>query len=102
MQLTPGSSLINTIAYVTYPMKRSTGKLDLPSSVETVVIDIGARGSDYLRTMEQIEDNSTAVFLFDPLPSSGMPLAEKTASYSNRNRSKKWLNKSFENRVFYT
>ena len=41
-------TIMEAVAYVTYPMDRETGKLKLPSEVETVIIDIGARRSDYL------------------------------------------------------
>lgn len=96
------TKLLDSIAYVAFPMNRETGKIKLPKEVETVVIDIGARGSDYLGTMEKTEDNHTAIFLFDPLPDSGMPLTQRVAEYSLRNRGRKWLDKTKKNRVFYT
>jgi hypothetical protein len=96
------ASFMNTIPYVSFPMNRQTGKLDLPAEIETIVIDIGARGSDYLKTLEETEDNNTALFLFDPLPDSGLPLAQRVAEYSLRNKSRKWLDPLHKDRVFFT
>ena len=63
----------------------------MANNISTVLIDIGARESDYLRVMERSEDEHVALILFDPLPDSFIPLAKRVAEYSMRNGGQKWL-----------
>ena len=78
-------SITNVIAASSFPMDSKTSKIRLPPSVTSVMIDIGARESDYLHAMESSEDESVALLLFDPLPDSNIPLAKRVAEYSMRN-----------------
>jgi hypothetical protein len=61
--------LLHQIAPLLFPMDAATGFIALPEPVTTVIIDVGARMSDYLKELERTKDPTVALFLFDPLPS---------------------------------
>jgi len=75
--------LLQQIAPMIFPMDpEDTTKIQFPSQVRHVVIDIGARNSDYLQTLEQQLDPTIALILVDPLPESIIPLASRAAIYN--------------------
>ena len=78
------NSITSIIAASSFPMDFQTQKAKLPSTITTVVFDIGARDSDYLYALEDSEDPSVALFLFDPLPDSNIPLSKRVAEYAMR------------------
>jgi len=83
-------------------MDLATGKIKLPQTIKNVVIDVGARESDYLERLELTNDEETAIFLFDPQPSSGVQLAERVAKFSLRGIENTWLDPLKSNQAFYT
>eukprot|EP00550_Attheya_septentrionalis_P007997 CAMPEP_0198296554 /NCGR_PEP_ID=MMETSP1449-20131203/33042_1 /TAXON_ID=420275 /ORGANISM="Attheya septentrionalis, Strain CCMP2084" /LENGTH=308 /DNA_ID=CAMNT_0043997203 /DNA_START=138 /DNA_END=1064 /DNA_ORIENTATION=+ len=99
----PRPSITQIIAASFIPMSPENGKMKLPRTIHTVVIDIGARESDYLDVLEQTEDATVALILFDPLPDSSIPLQKRVAEYSmrglNETRSR-WLNQTRSRQVF--
>lgn len=74
------TSLWETLAPSVFQMGED-GFIMLPKHVRTVVIDVGARQSDYLRVLELSKDPSIALFLVDPLPDSIIPLSIRANSY---------------------
>jgi len=99
---TPIDSMMHTIAHMNFPMDLATGKIKLPQTIKNVVIDVGARESDYLERLELTNDEETAIFLFDPQPSSGVQLAERVAKFSLRGIENTWLDPLKSNQAFYT
>ena len=96
-----------------HQVKQQTGQslIQFPDTVTTVIIDIGARESDYLDALEKAEDPSVALIMFDPLPPSFVPLRQRADAYAMRHPkatyktlkgqlAPKWLNPSFTNRVY--
>lgn len=94
------TSITHIIAASSFPMNSETEKINLPESITTVVIDIGARESDYLREIESTEDEHVALLLFDPSPNSNIPLSKRVAEYSMRNMEQKTMNLTKSRQVF--
>ncbi|CAB9500338.1 unknown protein [Seminavis robusta] len=64
-------SLFKRLAPLHFPMDMKTGIIQFPPDVTSVIIDIGARQSDYLGTLEKSpEESYIALILIDPLPES--------------------------------
>lgn len=82
---TSATSITEIIMSSSLPFNSELSQIKLPSSITTIIIDIGARNSDYLRVLETTEDESVALLLFDPLPDSNIPLSKRVAEYSIRN-----------------
>ncbi|CAB9525033.1 expressed unknown protein [Seminavis robusta] len=79
-------SLFKRIAPLHFPMDMKTGTIQFPPDVTSVIIDIGARQSDYLGTLEvSPEESSIALILIDPLPESIVPLQHRAAYYAIQN-----------------
>lgn len=99
---TSNISFMDILAPSVFPLNATTGLLDLPPTVRSVVIDVGARDSDYLSALEQTEDNTTALILVDPLPSSIIPLQGRVAQYQQRNKAQggRWLDSLKTKQVF--
>ena len=53
---------MDILAYIVFPMNVETNQIKLLPKVETVIIDIGARGSDYMVTLEKMEYNGCLSF----------------------------------------
>ncbi|CAB9531670.1 expressed unknown protein [Seminavis robusta] len=67
-------------------MDMKTGTIQFPPDVTSMIIDIGARQSDYLGTLENSpEESSIALILIDPLPESIVPLQQRAANYAMQN-----------------
>ena len=81
---TPAHTIMDAISSTAFSIDSQTGKILLPKTTTTVVFDIGARASDYLRVMEGIDDTSVALILVDPLPDSSIPLMKRVAEYAMR------------------
>lgn len=96
------ASIMKVLAASSFPMDSKTGNIKLPDSIKTVMIDIGARDSDYLSVMEERADKDVALILFDPLPDSNIPLSRRVAKYSMRNRDEEyyWLDNTKSRQVF--
>ncbi|KAL3795138.1 hypothetical protein HJC23_007366 [Cyclotella cryptica] len=77
-------NIMNIISATSFPMDSKSGKIKFPQSITTLVVDIGARASDYLGVLEKYEDSSVALILVDPLPDSSIPLMKRVAEYSMR------------------
>lgn len=92
-------TLIRRVAPAFFPIDPKTDRIRLPKTVCTVVIDIGARESDYLAKLEQTQDESIALFLFDPLPDSIIPLAGRVSRYATSGETK-YLPPIKSNQVF--
>ena len=54
----PEKPLLHQLAPFIFPMNARTGMIDLPAEIETVLIDVGARESDYLRLLEERANRS--------------------------------------------
>jgi FkbM family methyltransferase len=78
-QLKP--SMWDAIAPVIFQMEEN-GFLSLSKRVRTLVIDVGARDSEYLRTLELTNDPSVGLILVDPFPDSAVPLQQRVSTYS--------------------
>lgn len=92
-------SLWNAVAPTSFQMGED-GRILFSKDVRTLIIDVGARDSDYLATLETIKDPSIALILVDPLPDSMIPLIRRVADYSMLDMKDKWLNT--EKRQVYT
>ena len=88
---TSAPRIIDIISATSFPIDSQTGKIILPKNITTVVLDIGACESDYLRVKEGYgtNDQSVALILVDPLPESSIPLMKRVAEYSMRDFFKK-------------
>lgn len=79
-------------------------KILFPPNVQHVIIDIGARESDYLAALEQHQDPTIALILVDPLPESVLPLVSRAALYNlqqgENNTHKYYPDPEFGDRVF--
>jgi hypothetical protein len=96
-------SLFSQVAPLFFPIDAETGLIAFPVEVKTVVFDIGARESDYLRALESTKDPSVALILVDPLPSSMIPIEKRAAEYALNERGRLPrgdLNPKFTDRVF--
>jgi FkbM family methyltransferase len=81
------SSLWDAVGPVAFPMEGSDERgrtILLPPRVRTVVIDVGARDSDYLAALESSGDPTVALFLIDPLPGSILPLQRRAAAHATK------------------
>lgn len=77
------------------------GFLRLSDKVRTLVIDVGARESDYMYGMEQTLDPTVALIMVDPFPDSAVPLQHRAAAYSMLNISEYYdLNVDKSGQVF--
>lgn len=94
-------SITSLLASTFFSINPENGLIQLPDTVKTVLIDVGAREpSGFLDKIERDEDPSVAVFLFDPLPDSFIPLQKRAAAYSMRKREKPWLDPTKSHQVF--
>jgi hypothetical protein len=75
-------SLFSQVAPLFFPIDAATGLIAFPLEVKTVIFDIGARESDYLRALELRKDPSVALILIDPLPASMIPIEKRAAEYA--------------------
>ena len=87
------TSLMRQVATAYFPLDPETGKIKLEADIDSVVIDVGARESDYLKALEvdkqgKLHGNRTAVFLVDPLPSSVVPVTARVSQYAVQ--TKRW------------
>ena len=87
------TSLMRQVATAYFPLDPETGKIKLEVDIDSVVIDVGARGSDYMGALEvdkqgKLHGNRTAVFLVDPLPSSVVPVTARVSQYAVQ--TKRW------------
>ena len=92
--------IIDIISATSFPIDSQTGKIILPKNITTVVLDIGARESDYLRVKEGTNDPSVALILVDPLPESSIPLMKRVAEYSMRDWSGGFFDQDKSNQIF--
>lgn len=98
--------LLHQMAPSLFAMNADTGLIDLPAQVDTVIIDVGARESDYLGMLEARatknaqQPQTIALILVDPLPDSIIPLQKRVAEYTMRNKNPRWLHEHYTNRVF--
>ena len=79
---TPHRTIIDIISATSFPIDSQTGKIKFPQNITTVVLDVGARTSDYLSALEKGKDPTVALILIDPLPDSSIPLMKRVAEYS--------------------
>jgi FkbM family methyltransferase len=79
LQLTP--SMWDAVAPVIFQME-DNGFLSLSDKVRTLVIDVGARESEYLLTLELTKDPTVGLILVDPFPDSAVPLQQRASTYS--------------------
>ena len=75
-------TIIDIISATSFPIDSQTGKIKFPQNITTVVLDVGARTSDYLSALEKGRDPTVALILIDPLPDSSIPLMKRVAEYS--------------------
>jgi len=97
--------LLHMVASTYFPLDAETGKIALPDHVTTVLIDVGARESDYLAAVEKLplDDHSVALIMVDPLPDSIIPLQQRAATYTLREpvpNNRRRLNPLWQDRVF--
>ena len=99
---TSAPRIIDIISATSFPIDSQTGKIILPKNITTVVLDIGARESDYLRVKEGYgtNDQSVALILIDPLPESSIPLMKRVAEYSMRDWSGGFFDQDKSNQIF--
>ena len=93
-------SLFQTVAPLYFPIHPKTGKIQFPPEVTTLAIDIGARQSDYLATLEQTRDETVALIMFDPLPLSFLPIQRRAAQYTLFQSTLKTVHPKRRDRVF--
>jgi hypothetical protein len=94
-------SLTSYVAPAFFSMDPDTGYIKFPEAVRTVVLDVGARDSDYLTRLGQVEDHGVGLILFDPLPHSYIPVARGAAEYQMRNTTDgRWLDRNYMDSVF--
>ncbi len=75
-------TIIDIISATSFPIDSQTGNIKFPPNITTVVLDVGARKSDYLSVLEKGKDPNVAMILIDPLPDSSIPLMKRVAEYS--------------------
>ena len=95
--------LLHQVAPSLFGMNAETGLIDFPDEIDTVIIDVGARDSDYMRLLEtraEKSPQSIALILVDPLPDSIVPLQKRVADYTMHHKDPRWLNQTYTNRVF--
>jgi FkbM family methyltransferase len=93
-------SLMKALAPSFFLMDPETDKIKLPESINTVVIDIGARDSDYLHALAATLDPTVALLLFDPLPDSYIPVNQRAMTYALTESMSRWLSPLRSNQVF--
>lgn len=96
----PLRSLMKALAPSFFLMDPETDKIKLHENITTVVIDIGARDSDYLHTLAATLDPTIALLRFDPLPDSYIPLNQRAMAYAQTESESKWLSPLRSNQVF--
>ena len=76
------SSLLLQYAKEKYglPLNAAGTELELPDTVTTIVVDVGALDSDYLAAMERTHDTTTALFLWEPQPLAAAELQKRVAA----------------------
>jgi len=97
--------LLHQMAPALFAMNTQTGLIDLPPNIDTVIVDVGARESDYMKMVEErakLSDtaDSIALILVDPLPDSIVPLQKSVAAYTSLKKDQRWLNSDYTKRVF--
>ena len=97
---TSTSSLFSRIAPLFFPIDPETNQIALPSTVTTIMIDVGARDSDYMAVLEKRQDPTVALLMVDPLPDSYVPLQSRVAAYSMRDMDGRFLKTNSTNRAF--
>jgi FkbM family methyltransferase len=97
-----GPSVTDAVAAAFFSLDPETGHILFPAAVQQVVIDVGARQSDYLARKMELNDGSTGLILFDPMPHSYIPVANMASEYQMRNRTEfpLWLDVNYMNSVF--
>lgn len=93
-------SLTESMAASFFSIDPQTGYIQFPSSVKQVIIDVGARQSDYLDRLLKLGDKTIGLILFDPMPHSYIPVSNKASQYQMRNASDLWLDTDYMNSVF--
>lgn len=87
----PSQPLLHTVAPTYFPIHSKSGLIDFSPQVKTVIIDVGARESDYLTLLERNpNDHSMAVILVDPLRDSMLPLQQRAGKFSSRGK-ERWM-----------
>lgn len=96
-------SLLQQMAPTIFPMEPGDyTTIRFPATVEHVVIDVGARESDYLNTLEQEPDPSVALIMVDPLPESALPLVSRAAAYNLKGlQTGQYPNPDYGDHVFF-
>ena len=96
-------TIIDIISATSFQINSETGKIKFPKNITTVVLDVGARHSDYLSVLEKETDDPTvALILIDPLPDSSIPLMKRVAEFSMQNwkGGESFLDQDKSNQVF--
>jgi FkbM family methyltransferase len=93
-------SIMKALAPSFFLMDPETDKIKLPENITTVLIDIGARDSDYLQTLASTLDPTIALLLFDPLPDSYIPVNHRAMAYALTDLKDRWLSPLRSNQVF--
>jgi FkbM family methyltransferase len=73
-------------------------QIDFPPTVTSVIIDVGARKSDYLNDYFLL-DNKTALILVDPMPESYIPLMGRVAAVAETNAQPSQLDPLWKNKA---
>ncbi|CAB9530333.1 unknown protein [Seminavis robusta] len=91
-------SVDDWVGSLLFPLNKH-GKLDLHPSMPNLMIDIGARESDYLAWLHK--DNTTSLIMVDPLPDSYIPLTMKVAEHAVLNipKGQSWLNPQYKHQA---
>ena len=121
-----GTNMMKHLGPAFFPIDQN-GTIDFPPHIDSVVIDVGARNSDYLDALEDLSASlkqqgkalppkkrktkefdkylpTTAVIVVDPLPDSIIPLAQRVSKYAmtnSKNNSKQWLDPRYMHQAFY-
>jgi len=95
-------TIIDIISATSFQINSETGKIKFPKNITTVVLDVGARHSDYLSVLEKETDPTVALILIDPLPDSSIPLMKRVAEFSMQNweGGESFLDQDKSNQVF--
>ena len=88
------------VAPLIFPLD-GDGMIDFPATVTSVVIDVGARDSDYLNDYF-MTDKTTALILVDPIPESFVPLLSRVAAVAQKNSRADLLDPRWKNKVMVT
>jgi len=93
------SAMTKAVASAFFPVDPKTGLIRFPEHITQVIIDVGARESDYLSRQESVKDRNTAIILFDPLPDSFIPVVHRVSKLQMENRTNQWLDANYMNSV---